>query len=67
MVSMLALGAVDCRFEPRSCQTKGYKICICCFSARHVALKRKSKDRFSRNQENVSDWNDMSTTGLLFQ
>jgi hypothetical protein len=32
------------RFESQSGQTKDYKIGICCFSAKHVALKRMSKD-----------------------
>jgi hypothetical protein len=54
-------------FEPRSGQTKDYKIGICCFSAAHVALRRKSKDWSARNQNNVSDLSDMSTRGLLFQ
>ena len=48
-------------------QTKDYKIGICCFSARHAALRRKSKDWLARNQNNVSEWSDMSTCGLLFQ
>ena len=33
MVSMLALSAIDRGFEPRSGQTKDYKIDICCFSS----------------------------------
>ena len=64
MVSMLASSVVDRRFEPRSSQTKDYKIGICCFSAKHTALKRKSKDWLARNQNNVSEWSDMSTRGL---
>ena len=44
MVSMLASGAVDTGFQPRSDQTKDYKIGIWCFSAKDVALRRKSKD-----------------------
>ena len=43
MFSMLASSAVERGFEPRSGQTKDYKIVICCFSAKHAALKRKSK------------------------
>jgi len=43
MVSLLALSVVDRRCEPRSDQTKNYKIGICCFSAKHTALRRKSK------------------------
>jgi hypothetical protein len=34
IVSMLASIAVGCGFEPRSGQTKDYKIGICCFSAK---------------------------------
>ena len=67
MVSMLASSAVDCGFEPWSGQTKEYKIGICCFSAKHAAFRRKSKDWLARNQDNVSKWGDMSTRGLLFQ
>ena len=44
MVSVLASSEVDRRFESRSGQTKDYKIGICCFSAKHAALRRKSKD-----------------------
>ena len=53
--------------KPRSDQTKDYKMCICCFSAKHAAVRRKSKDWLTRNQNNVSEWSDMSTCGLLFQ
>ena len=67
MVSVLASSVVDLGFEPRSGQTKDYEISICCFSAKHAALRKKSKDRSSRNQNNVSEWSDMSTRGLLFQ
>ena len=67
MVSVLALSAVGRGFEPRSGQTKDYAIGICCFSAKHAALRRKSKDGLVRNQNNVSDWSDMSIRGLLFQ
>jgi hypothetical protein len=44
MVSGLASSAVDRGFDPRSGQTKDYKIGICCFSAKHTALRSKSKD-----------------------
>ena len=68
MVSGLASSAVvDRGIDPRSCQTKDYKIDICCFSARYAALRRKSKDWLARNHNNVSEWSDMSTRGLLFQ
>ena len=61
MVSVLASSVVDRGFEPRSGQTKYYKIGICCFSAKHTASRRKSKDWLARNQKNVSEWSDMST------
>jgi len=64
---VLASSAVDRGFEPRSGQTKDYKIGISCFSAKHAVLKRKNKDWLARNQNNVSEWGDMSIHGLLFQ
>jgi hypothetical protein len=54
MVSMLASGVVECGF--RSCR----------FSNEHIALRSKSKDWWARNQNNVYDRNDMSTSGMLF-
>jgi hypothetical protein len=48
-------------------QTKDYTIDICCFSAKHAELQRKSKDWLARNQNNVSEWSDMSTRGLFFR
>ena len=33
---------------------QNYKISICCFFAKHVALRRKSKEWLARNQDNVS-------------
>ena len=67
MVSMLATSAVDCGFEPRSCQTKDFKIGICCFSAKHAALRRKSKDCLLGIRILCPERSDMSTCGLLFQ
>jgi hypothetical protein len=55
MVSMLASSAVDRGFEPRSGQTKDYKIVFCCFFAKHAALRRKIKDWLAKNQNNVSE------------
>jgi hypothetical protein len=46
---------VDRGFKPWSDQTKDYKIDICCFSAKHVAIRCKSKDWLDQNQDNVSD------------
>ena len=66
MVSMLASSAIDRGFEPRSGQTKDYKIGICCFTAKHAALRRKSKGWMALNLNNVSEWGDMSTRAVLF-
>jgi hypothetical protein len=65
MVSMLTLSVVCREFEPRSGPTKDYKIGICCFSAKHAVSRRKSWS--ARNQNNVSEWSDISTHRLLFQ
>jgi hypothetical protein len=67
MVSIHASSVVDHGFEPQSGQTKDYKIGISCTSAKHTALRRKSKDWLARDQNNVSEWSDMSTRRLLFQ
>jgi hypothetical protein len=61
MVSVLA---VDPGFEPRSGQTKDYEIGICFFSAKHAALRRKSKDWLAGNQDNV--WVTCQTTDCCF-
>ena len=61
MIRMLASSVVDRWFEPRSGQTKDYKIGVCCFSAKQAALRRKSKDWLARNQNNGSKGSDMST------
>ena len=65
MVCVLASSAVDRGFELRSGQIKDYKISICCFSPMHAALRRKSKDWLARNQDNVSEWGDMTIRGLV--
>ena len=67
MVSVLVSSAVDRGIVIRLGQTKDNKIGICCFSAKHAALRRKSKDCLVRNENNVSEWSDMSTHGLLIQ
>jgi hypothetical protein len=67
MVSVLPSSAVDRGFEPQSGQTKDYTIGICCFSAKHVALRRKAESWSVLNQDNVSEWGDMSFRGLLFR
>ena len=59
--------AVDRGFEPTSGQAKDYNIGICYFSSKHAVLRSKNKDCLARNQNNVSEWSDMSTGRLLFQ
>jgi hypothetical protein len=56
MVSVFASSAVDRGFVSRSGKTKDYVIGICCFSVKNAALRRKNKDWFARNQDNVSEW-----------
>ena len=63
MVSVLASSAVDRGFEPRSVKPKTIKLVVV---ASHAALRRKRKDWLARNQNNVSEWGDVSIRGLLF-
>ena len=65
MVSVLASREIDCGYELLSCQIKEYKLGVCCFSAKNAALGRKSKDWMALNQNNVSEWRDISTQSLL--
>jgi hypothetical protein len=67
MVSVLTSSAVARGFKPRSGQTKDYEIGICCFSAKHAALRRKSRLVGSELQNNVFEWSDMSIREPLFQ
>jgi hypothetical protein len=67
MDSEFASSVVDREFENRLGQAKDYKFGICCFSAKHATLRRKSKDWLALNQDNVSVWDDMSIHGLLSQ
>jgi hypothetical protein len=60
MVSVLVSSAVYREFNPWSTQTKDYRIGICCFFSKHAALRSKSKNWVARNQNNVSEWGDMS-------
>ena len=67
LLLLLASSAVNRGFEPPLGQTKCYEIGIYCFSAKYATLRSKSTDWLARNQNNVSEWSDMSTHGLLFQ
>jgi hypothetical protein len=48
IVGVLASHAVDCAFDARSGQTKGYEIGISCFSAKNGASRSKNKDWLSQ-------------------
>ena len=53
MVRMLVSNAVDHGFKPWSGQTKDYKIGICYFCTKHAALKTKSTDKLTLNQDTM--------------
>jgi hypothetical protein len=61
------IGGVMVRAWPRvrfiAGQTIDYKIGICCFSAKHAALRRRSNDWLARKQD-VSELGDMSIYNL---
>jgi len=61
MFFVLASSAVDRGFEPLSGQTKDYKSGICCLYG------VRAKNWLAQNQDNVSEWSDMGTCGLMFQ
>jgi hypothetical protein len=54
------MSVVDNGFEHRLGQTKDYKTGICCFSAKHAALRKKSKVWLALNQDNVFEWGDIN-------
>ena len=64
MVSVLASSAIDLGLAAQMGQTKDNKIGICCFFAKHVPLRRKSKDGLALNEDNVSKWSNISTQRL---
>ena len=67
IASVIASRTVNRWFEARLGQTKENKIGICWFSAKHTPLRRNIKDLMDRNQDNVSEWGDISIRRLLFQ
>ena len=64
---MFASNVVDRVFETRSGQTKDNTVGMCCFSAKHEVLRIKNKHWLALNQDNVSDWSDISIRGLFVQ
>jgi hypothetical protein len=67
MISELVSSAVDLGFEPPSGQTKTLKLVFAVFLVNTQHLGVRVKDCLARNQDNVSEWSNMSTRGLLFQ
>ena len=55
LVLMFTSNVADIGFQSGSCQTKNYKIGICCFSAKHIVLRWRSKEWLALNQD-VSEW-----------
>jgi hypothetical protein len=66
MVSMLASSVVDPGIEPWLGQTKDCKMGICCFSAKHAALRSKNTDWLAWNQDTVSEWGNMFPAACCF-
>ena len=48
-------------------QIKDHQIDNCCFSVKYEALRSKIKDWLAGNQDNVSEWSNISTHWLLSQ
>ena len=68
MVSVLALSVVDRGSSPGRAKPKKIKLVFVASPLfKHAALRRERKDWLALNQNNVSQWSDMSTRGLLFQ
>ena len=67
MVRVPDSSVVDRRIGLQSGQPKDYEIGMRCFSAKHAALRRKSKNWLARDQNNVFEWTDMFARGRLFQ
>jgi hypothetical protein len=68
MVQMLPMSMGYLGFlSPIRVKLKSFNIGICCFSTKHVALMSKRKDWLDLDQDNVSEWSNMSDRRLLFQ
>ena len=67
MVNVLASSVIGRDFESDQVKRKTIKLVFVAFLLQHAALKRKNKDWLALNQDNVSEWGDMSVGGLLFQ
>jgi hypothetical protein len=64
VVIVLASSAVDCRSAPVRVKPKTLRLL---FAACPLRSKSKYWLALAMNQDNVSEWSNMSTHGLLFQ
>jgi hypothetical protein len=55
--------AVNCELDPKWGQPKAIRLVS---AASLITLRHKNKDWLTQNQDNVSDWSDISIHGLLF-
>ena len=67
MDSVFASSAVDRGFEPGRVKPKTITLVCVASPLKQVVLRGKGKDWLARNQNNVFEWGDKSTRGLLFQ
>jgi hypothetical protein len=69
MARMLASDVVDLWFPVVLIKDYiySYIIGICCFFANHSVSRSKKQDELTWNQDNASEWGDMSTHGLFFK
>jgi hypothetical protein len=68
MVSVLVPSAVDRGIEPRRVEPKTIKLVfVASPQMTQHAIRKKNKDWLARNQDNVSEWDDMSIRRLFFQ
>ena len=66
MVNVIASSLVDIVGSSNGyCKTKDYKISICTFPTKLTSLRSKSKEWLAINKDNVSNWSDLSTQGLV--
>ena len=69
MVSVLASSVIDHRFEPDRFKPKTLKLIFVAspLSTQHYSLRTRSRDWLAWNQDDMSEWGDMSISRLLFQ
>jgi hypothetical protein len=61
MMIFALLGSSLNRVNPKT------EISICCFSTKHISLKRKSKDWLARNQDKVLECGDIMSHSIIYR